>query len=84
MWSHGFRESEVEHLDGAVRSQRDVCGLQIPMDDSLLVGSFESFRNLLCDLERLLNRHRSTSDPFVQALAVDELQHEELCAVRFL
>jgi hypothetical protein len=33
----GFRQAEVEHLDGAVRADSDVRRLQITMDDALFV-----------------------------------------------
>ena len=43
------RQPEVQHLHGAVLADLDVRGLQIPMDDTGLVGRFEGFGDLLGD-----------------------------------
>ena len=53
-----FRQAEVEHLHGAVVAHLDVGGLQIAMDDALLVRGFERFCDLLRDRERLVERNR--------------------------
>ena len=47
----GFGQTEVEHLDSIVWSQRDVRGLQIAMNDAAIVGGFERFADLLRDGE---------------------------------
>jgi hypothetical protein len=57
-----FREAEIQHLHHAVRFDFDVSGLQIPMDDSFLVGSFQSIGNLTGDPQRFLQRNRSLLD----------------------
>ena len=46
--------------------------------------SLQDLGELLRDAERLINRNRSSCDPLVEAMAVDEFEHEELGAVRFL
>ena len=43
---HRFRQPEVEHFDGAVGADLDVRGLQIAMDDPLLVCGFERLGDL--------------------------------------
>jgi len=42
-------EAEVEYLHLAVMRQLDVCRLQVAVNDAVLVGVFEGFRDLLCD-----------------------------------
>ena len=41
-----LRETEVEHLDGAIGLQLDVGRLEIAMNDAVLVSGFECLRNL--------------------------------------
>ena len=41
-----LREAEVEDLDVAVAGDEDVFGLQVPVDDSLLVGGAKARRDL--------------------------------------
>ena len=49
-------QAEVEDLDGAVRPHLDVRGLQIAVDDPLLVRSFERLRDLLRDGQGFVER----------------------------
>ena len=50
------REAEVEHLHCAVGTHLDVGGLEIPVDDPLLVRRFERLGDLFRDGERLVDR----------------------------
>ena len=52
----GLGEAEVEHLDLAVRRDLDVGGLEVAVDDALLVGFLERLGDLLRDGERLVDR----------------------------
>ncbi len=52
-----FGETEIQHLHRAVRAHLDVGGLQIAMDDPLLVRGFERFGNLPGDRQHLVERH---------------------------
>jgi hypothetical protein len=45
----GLRETEVQHLHGAVVAHFDVRGLQVAVDDAGLVGGLERLCDLLCD-----------------------------------
>ena len=58
---HRFRQAEVQHLHGAVRPDLDVRGLQIAMDDALLVRRFERLGDLLRDGQRLVERNRAAA-----------------------
>ena len=59
----------------------DVRGLQIAMDDPLLVRGFERLGDLLRDRQRLVERDRAARDPLRQILALDEFHHERGDAV---
>ena len=48
-----FGETEIEHLDGAIRPHLDVGGLEITMHDPLLMRRLERVGDLLRDGERL-------------------------------
>ena len=41
-----FRQTEVQHLHGAIGAQLDVGGLQVAMNDAALVGGFEGVGDL--------------------------------------
>ena len=75
-WVYGFRETEVEHLDGAVGADLDVRRLEIAMDDAALVRGFEGLGDLLRDRQRLVERDRPARDALRQIVAFDEFHHE--------
>ena len=77
-----LRQPEVQDLDRAVRTQLDVGGLQIAVNDAALVGRFQPFRNLFRDRQRLVDRNRARCA--MRSCSVgsfDELQHERLNAI---
>ena len=55
----------------------DVRGLEVAVDDALLVRGLERLRDLLRDGERLVERQRPALQPLGEVLAFDQLQHEE-------
>ena len=55
--SSRLRQAEVEHLHRAVVPHLDVGGLQVAVDDPLLVRGFERIGDLLRDRQRLVERH---------------------------
>ena len=69
-------EAEVQDLHGAVGPHLDVRGLQIAMDDALLVRGFERLGDLRRDRQRLIERDRATRDALREILALDEFHHE--------
>ena len=81
---HRLREAEVEHLHRAVGAHLDVRGLQIAMDDPLLVRGFERLGDLLRDRQRLVERDRAARDALRQILALDEFHHERVHAAGLL
>lgn len=54
-----LREAEIEHLHCAVAAHPDVRGLEIAMDDPLLVCGFECLGDLRGDGQRFVERHRT-------------------------
>ena len=54
------------------------------MDDSLLVRDLEGFGDLLGDGERFIDRNAPPRNSLVEALPVDEFQHQELTGVCFV
>ena len=73
-----LRQAEVEQLDRAVRRDLDVGGLQIAMDDALVVRGFERVGDLPRDAERLVERNRSLLDPLGQRRPFDQLHHQRV------
>jgi hypothetical protein len=80
----GLRQSKIEHLHGAVVAQLDVRGLEIAMDDALLVSRLQRLGDLTGDRKRLIERHGRASDVLGQRLPVNELHDQRRDAVRFL
>lgn len=61
----------------------DVRGFQIAMNDSVLVRRLERVRDLLCDRQRLIERHRAARDPLRKILALDQFHDESTDTARF-
>ena len=76
--SRELREAEVEHLHDAVRRDLDVRGLQIAMDDALLMRGFERLADLARDRQRFLERNRTTRDPIGERVALDQFEDERV------
>ena len=59
----GLGEAEVGHLHLAVGRQLDVRGLQVAVDDAVLVGLLERLGDLLRDRDRLVHGDRAALQP---------------------
>ena len=57
-----LRQSEVQHLHRAVGAHLDVRGLEIAMNDPLLVGGLQGFGDLPRDRQRVVERERPAGD----------------------
>ena len=75
-WLERLRQTEVQHLHHAVGAHFDVGGLEIAMDDALLVRGFEGFGDLLRDRKRLIDRNRPLRDAVGQRRPLDQLHHQ--------
>ena len=81
---HRLGEAEVEDLDLAVRRELDVRGLQVAVDDPLLVRRLEGLGDLAGDGEGLVERERAALQPLGEVFALDELHDEGADAARLL
>ena len=78
-----LRETEVEQLDRAVGPQLDVRGLEVAVDDAVLVRGFERSSDLRGDREASATGTRPAREAIRQRLTLDELEHERL-SIAFL
>jgi hypothetical protein len=67
----------------AVFRDEDVLGLEVPVDDPLLVCRGETSCYLPGDVERLARRQRSGPQALPQGLTFEELLNEEMPAGDF-
>ena len=64
-------------------SHLDVRGLQIAVDDPLLVRRFERVGDLLRDGQRLVERDRAARDALRQVVALDQFHHDRTHTAAF-
>ena len=74
----GLGEAEVEDLDLAVRRHLHVRGLEVAVDDALLVSLLEGLGDLLRDGDRLVDRDLSALQALREVLAFDQLHDEDV------
>ena len=77
-------QAEVEDLDTPTFADHDVGGLQVAMDDSLLVGSGQGVGERHGDVEEPTGEETAFGDEEVEGLSLDELHRQEVDAVRLL
>ena len=70
-------QAEIQDLDAAVRRDHHVAGLEIAVDDALVVGGGEGLGQRRADLDDPLDRHPTLGDEAVKRLTFDQLHHEE-------
>src|ERR1035437_965740 len=70
-------EAEVEELGVTVLRQKDVLGLDVPVDDPFPMRRRKTFCHLQSDVERLAERKRSASNKLAQRLAFQKLHDDE-------
>ena len=71
-----LRQAEVEDLDPAVPRDEEVLGLQVPVDDPLLVRGGQAVRDLQRVVDRLARRDASAGERRAQRLAFEQLLHD--------
>ena len=54
------------------------------MDDALVMRGFQRLADLFGDAECFIDRNRTADESSIETFAIDEFEHQELCAVRFL
>ena len=75
-----FGEAKIEHLDAALVVDHDVGGLEVAMDDSLVVRGREGVGKRVADVDDLVGGQAVSGDDAVERLALDELHGEEVDA----
>ena len=75
-------EAEVEDLDAAVARDEEVLGLQVAVDDALLVRGGQAVRDLDRVVDRLARRQSAPPDARAQGLALEQLLDDVGRAVR--
>ena len=68
-----LREAEVEDLDAPVLRDEEVLGLQVAVDDALLVRGGEAVRDLHRVVDGLARRQPATGEHRAQRLALEQL-----------
>ena len=71
---------EIEQLRACSR-QHDVCGLQIPVDDTLPVSMVEGAGNLDGEAQDLIDRQWTSEQAMGERFAIEILHHDELDVV---
>src|SRR5688500_4337728 len=79
-----LRQTEVEHLDGAIWPQLDVGWLEVAMDDPLVVRLLEGLGNLPRDHQRFINWQGALRHSVSERRPLDELENERHRPIRFL
>ena len=74
--SESLGQTEVKDLDGAIGPHLDVGGLEVAVDDALLVRRFERLGDLSRDRQGLVEGERATRDPLRQVVPLDQLHHQ--------
>ena len=82
--SLALRETEIEHLDGAVIADLDVGRLEIAMHDAGLVRRFERLGNLPRDGEGFVKGNRALRDAIRERRPLHQLHHERRNAAGLL
>ena len=70
-------EAEVGHLDAAIPREHDVAGLDVAMDDAVVMGELERVTNLRQQREHHLLCHLFAADDVHQVGAIDQLHDDE-------
>src|SRR5262245_14516566 len=73
-----LRQPEIEDLRLAFVGDLDVGGLEVPVDDPVVMGRFEPFGDLLSDRQRFVDRYRSLLQALGERRTFDELHDQEV------
>src|ERR1035441_6134193 len=76
-----LRQPEVQNLGVSALGDKDVCGLDVPVDDAFGVSRVQCVRNLDGQRENQLGFQRSASNAVPQRLAVEKLHGDERLSV---
>src|SRR5580700_11222360 len=79
-----FRQSKVENLRMTALGYEDVRGLNVAVDNSLRVSSFQSIRCLDAKFQQLVRGNRLFADSLLQRLPFQQLHDDHRLAIMFL
>jgi hypothetical protein len=66
-------DAEVEDLDAPVVRDEQVFGLDVAVDDRLVVGGREALRDLTREVDRFPRRQRTLVEPSAQRLPLETM-----------
>jgi hypothetical protein len=75
--SHHFGHAEIEYLDGAGVGHEDVGGLQVAVDDLVLVRAHQRAYHRHHELHGAAGRQLAVADELAEGLAFEVLEHHE-------
>jgi len=73
----GTGQPEVQHLDLAFRRNLHVGRLQVTVNDSFFMRSFQPFRNLAAHLQSFLKRQCIPVDALRKRFTLDQFQNKK-------
>ena len=77
-------KAEVEHLGLFAAGAKNICGLDVAVNDSLCMGRIEGVRDFDADLEQMIHRQWTARDPAFQRLPVQKLHGDEMPSLVFV
>ena len=75
---HNLRQAEICHLHPSAPVEQEVLGLDVTVDDSVVVRELERVADLRHDGQRLARRHPARAQELAQVDAIHELHQEEV------
>ena len=77
-------EAEVEYLGLSAAGAKNICRLDVAVDDSLCMGRIQGIRDVDADLEQIIRRQWTTRDPVFQRLPIQKLHGDEMPSLIFV
>ena len=82
--SHLLGKAKVEHFDAALIGHHDVGGLQVAMDDALVMGGGQRLGDRAGDFQDAIDGETAFRNELIERLALDQFHREEVDAIGFL
>jgi hypothetical protein len=80
---HHLRQTEVQNLGVAAFGHKDVCRLNVAVDDALLVRGVQRVDNVDCDFDHPIDGKRVFLHQVLQRFTLQELHGDERTAAFF-